>query len=55
MNERLRLTSIVSYCDFVLIVPPPKVRGEGAFTKELDEDMRHMMEPPGNQTGPLSE
>ena len=55
MNEKLRLTSIVSYCDFVLIVPSLNVRGEGVFTKELEENMRYMMEPPGIQTSPVSE
>ena len=37
MNEELWLTSIVSYCDFLLIVPSLKVRGEGVFTRELIE------------------
>ena len=43
---------IVTSC---LIVPSLKVRGEGVFTRELEEDMRYMMEPPGIQTSPLSE
>ena len=55
VNEELWLTSTVSYCDFLLIVPSLKVRGEGVFTKELEEDMRYMMELPGIQTSPVSE
>ena len=55
MNEELWLTSIVSYCDFMLIVPSLKVRGEGVSTRELEEDMRYMMEPPGIQASPVSE
>ena len=55
VNEELWLTSIVSYCDFLLIVPSLKVRDEGVSTKELEEDMRYMMEPPGIQTSPVSE
>ena len=55
VNEELWLTSIVSYCDFLLIVPSLKVRGEGVITRELEEDMRYMMEPPGIQTSPVSE
>ena len=54
VNEELWLTSIVSYCDFLLIVPSLKVRGEGVFTRELEEDMRYMMEPPAIQTSPVS-
>ena len=54
VNEELWLTSIVSYCDFVLIVPFLKVRGEGVFTRELEEDMRYM-NTPGIQTSPVSE
>ena len=55
VNEELWLASIVSYCGFLLIVPSLKVRGEGVSTRELEEDMRHMMEPPGIQTSPVSE
>ena len=33
VNEELSLTSIVSYCDFSLIVSSLKVRGEG-FSQE---------------------
>ena len=54
MNEELWLTSIVSYRDFVMFVPSLKVRGEGVFTKELEENMRYMMELPGIQTSPVS-